>query len=796
MNLKNSFIGWIAVAIAVHAAASEVKKDANHKTKIERRKEGSPFNAQKPGKHKIQRVAQNRADGKAGDSNKEVFEAYVSKVLKQRKPVSRIAQNAGVNSNNVITNVCHPENSQGGFRRRVGNVSRGPRPAVNGVGGSESRSSGICDSTSEINGVLGIGASFAGAFPNPAVGITAGIGAAFTGMILSMNCPSGTTYGITQLREEMIEMMGDRIATNTRDEIANEMEHIADMLEHDEIFPYSIVAAEAYSRDLSLLQDKAYEAFTWHELPIYAAISKAHILMKEYLVPHSFKISYGCGLERLKSLERAKGIAFIEFQNIVDDYDLERTEWWDDNYNEPRMRHYQCEPYDRFEFCDPYNYNDYWSVYYYSWTDYYGDWHKYENNDANLAQAQLDSETHYDTYFHDNVGEYDSIWTENVVNFRNRLLSDNIEDHQACGQIGDEELACNSATGKTYCVQNICVLPYTVFWGNKIFTGIEFIGHGLSAKPLGVISQPGQNFQISFMIYPIMNSEDTVVQTIIRGTNSADYGSYGRTNRHPLIYWTRGKIVVAATDLKGTKWLGVNSPPITKNQSSSITVTYLKDKIVYCNEHDCYSTEAPIDQRPAFDNMYLNLGDKYHEGSPGLNLQVKKFQFTKIMDGYKIFQGALYEVTDYKISDEFQSPTSEQPAFAVIPYSTRKFQISFIIERTSDNPMPGNRCALRFKPDYPYFKFNAGWTLVVAHSGVEQPTLVLPRNEKVHVKFVDLDGDSFFTYVNGKEFEKHISSRPALGSQQKVYKTHNVFNEMGDSGIRISNLHYTYLNPV
>ena len=85
------------MAIAVHAAASEVKKDANpghdstknliernnegrseevgnkhvvnrqsehYKTKIERRKEGSPFNAQKPGKYKIQRVAQNRADGK------------------------------------------------------------------------------------------------------------------------------------------------------------------------------------------------------------------------------------------------------------------------------------------------------------------------------------------------------------------------------------------------------------------------------------------------------------------------------------------------------------------------------------------------------------------------------------------------------------------------------------------------------------------------------------------------------------------------------------------------------------
>ena len=97
MKLKNSFIGWISVAIAVHAAASEVKKDANpghdstknliernnegsseevgnklvvnrqsehYKKKKDMRKEGSPFNAQKQGKSKIQRVAQNRADGK------------------------------------------------------------------------------------------------------------------------------------------------------------------------------------------------------------------------------------------------------------------------------------------------------------------------------------------------------------------------------------------------------------------------------------------------------------------------------------------------------------------------------------------------------------------------------------------------------------------------------------------------------------------------------------------------------------------------------------------------------------
>ena len=81
------------MAIAVHAAASEVKKDANpghdstknliernneevgnkvvvkrqsehYKKKKDMRKEGSPFNAQKEGKSKIQRVAQNRADGK------------------------------------------------------------------------------------------------------------------------------------------------------------------------------------------------------------------------------------------------------------------------------------------------------------------------------------------------------------------------------------------------------------------------------------------------------------------------------------------------------------------------------------------------------------------------------------------------------------------------------------------------------------------------------------------------------------------------------------------------------------
>lgn len=269
------------------------------------------------------------------------------------------------------------------------------------------------------------------------------------------------------------------------------------------------------------------------------------------------------------------------------------------------------------------------------------------------------------------------------------------------------------------------------------------------------------------------------------------------------IFRSAGKIVVAANDLEDSNMLGFGSPQITKDQYSSITVTFLKDKIVYCNEHDCYSTEAPIDKRPAFDNMYLNLGDKYLQGSHGLILQVKKFQFTKIMDGYKIFQGAHYEVTDYKISDEFQSPTSEQPPFAIIPNPTRKFQISFIIERTSSNPMPGVRCALRFKPEsndlydyYPYFLLRR-WKLVVAvYPDAQLQTLSLPQNEKVHVKFVDLGGNSFWTYVNGKKFEKNVSSRPALGSQLKVYKTLNEHDQVGDSGIRISNLHYTYLYPV
>ena len=450
--------------------------------------------------------------------------------MKQRKPVARIAQNAGVNSNNVITNVCHPENSQGGFRRRLVNVARGPRPPVNGVGGSTSRSSGICESTSVINGILGIGASFAGAFPNPAVGVAAGVGAAASGMILSMSCPSasGTTDGITQLREEMTEMMGNEIASHTRDEIANEMEHIAEMLEHDEIFPYSIVAAEAYSRDLSLLQHKAYEAFTWDGLPIYAAISKAHILMKEYLVLHSFKISIGCGLERLESLERAKAIAFEEFQYIADDYLASESEWFRLNYNRPTLEDRLCQPYQRARFCGN-RYDDYWYVYYYSWRDMDGNYHEYENNAAQENRATAHAVAYYEQYFIDNVGKYDSIWTENVVNFRNRLLSDNIEDHQACGQIGDEEPACNSATGRTACVQNICVLPTNE---------VEYLGPGFSVKPLGVISQPGRNFQISFEITPYsIPSYDQNVLTIIRGTNRAVYGDVGWSNRRPIIYW-------------------------------------------------------------------------------------------------------------------------------------------------------------------------------------------------------------------------------------------------------------------
>ena len=49
--------------------------------------------------------------------------------------------------------------------------------------------------------------------------------------------------------------------------------------------------------------------------------------MKNYLVPHSFKISHECGWRRLLSYYTAKAIALEDFNALIDTYTIIEQEW-------------------------------------------------------------------------------------------------------------------------------------------------------------------------------------------------------------------------------------------------------------------------------------------------------------------------------------------------------------------------------------------------------------------------------------------------------------------------------------
>jgi len=741
-------------------------------------------------------------------------------------PLKRSNQQVS-NFNNIITNVCHPESGDAQDLRRSVGARTGARPASRGGrGGSNNRSrvgSDICEHASTLLTTASIIAAPLAFCPNPAFGVAAAAAIGASTLVTSMACPSDEGPDYTKLKEEILSIMDRTIATeiqlNEIDQLTGDIEHIALQMD-DEIFPFSYVTAESYSRELSLLQNQAARNFNWYYIPVFVQIASAHLTMKNYLVPHSLKISPECGWRRLESYYAAKAIALEDFNALIDTYATVEQEWietetvgpteyceshscsnrgnYDDGGQCNRNFHYQ-------------NRHPNYCRYKYQWRDHN---HNYQGGFATSALAR----EHQIDYFASVISNQDEVLSSEIIDFRNELLRDDAEDLESCGVIGEISKVCSCLTGRPYCnmAQQLCVeetqseandyncpitdgrfaepthnwgsgtdLGFGLTWnmGQQMASAHVFFDSRYTMVPfntetyLGVIDEPGENYEINFIFRG--HNYRAIHKALFRFTNREGYTNYStHGDRSPLITWYDGKPLVYVKEQQRSIGFGKDLDRIDLNQDISIKVVFLVNRIlIYRGDGGWLTYNSNKSDRPLLDRLHVFFGDRFYQNIDVV--QVRSLIFRKIMYGNKLIDDNRYRSLDYKIGDfpslstvhvKHDSHTSVfDRLIGAIASIDFRYQVSFTIVRTDDTIYTDQEASiLRFKCSTftggnNYFPYVFSWDGKVSY-GIrhESGTLwghthQLPIGEKTHVKIVDVRGDEIVIYVNGIRYSEDMT---------------------------------------
>ena len=680
-------------------------------------------------------------------------------------------------SYNLITNACHPDNGVN-LRRHL---QRTQMPLIgDAIGGAMSElGDTICEESAAIAAYGNFVASMAAFASPPQVGATAATLNAGTQLVLHLNCPtnddSTTFLDLIEDRPTFGELR-EEIDANEMNNIRIEIDHMASQLENDEIFPYSMSAAETYSRELSILEARFYHHLTFGTVDVFMQIAKAHLMMKAYIVPHSFKISDGCGWKRLESFERARRKAFQELQIIIEEGRsiplLDRVFM---DHDDPR--------------------------------------------DVDYAAV-------------DRIR--DSMHMTDVMNFRSFLLSDVAEDAPACGDFEDVSLRCHCLSENSYCdyETKLCIRGNAVLSNEHscVSTYNPLYASPHSVLPydvnentlLGTIENPGLNYIIQFDIHFPCDTEWNDTEELL---------SFGEdTLRLASFVWSSSatKPMLRLIDRYDNfhEYLGSLAPSFSCDPTSNpfspmeIRIIFLPNEVYMWrgDGHRGY-LNLPSIHRQQIDTMKI-----WSEPRRLRHRNVASVRFIRIMNGHKIIDDDQYRSVDYPVLLQPQFHGGRISRVVKIYSPTEKYQISFKITRRFSNlPAWHPECQYYYGSGYcrtgtntveekkelfglvhPSHQTSCSPCFNIQHNsyslGVDMShssgthhgrnTFELIHLEPVHVKFVDLGGDKVFFFVNGNRHELDIVE-PRL-SLPDYFSVH----EHGGIRVEVDSVYYQYLTPV